>query len=76
VTERRWTTDDVMAFLGLGSRESARDWLSTHGIQATGRQSGRSGLNEYDEDDVRAAAAKRPGQGVGGGRPRKPAGEL
>lgn len=62
VTER-WTTDDVRAFLGLASRESARDWLSTHGIAAIGRQPGRAGLNEYDPDTVRTVAAERPGRG-------------
>jgi len=70
VTER-WTTDDVKAFLGLSSRESARDWLSTHDICAIGRQPGRSGLNEYDAATIRQVAAQRPGQGAGGGRPRK-----
>lgn len=67
----RWTTDDVMRFRGLKTRESVRDWLSTHGIPAIGRQPGRSGLNEYDADTVRRVAAGLPGQGVGGGRPRK-----
>lgn len=62
-TEALWTTDDVVEYLGLRSRASARAQLSAWGIRPCDRQPGRSGLNRYYPQQIRERHQKRRGQG-------------
>ncbi|WP_018588768.1 hypothetical protein [Salinispora arenicola] len=62
-TQALWTTDDVVAYLGLRTRASARAQLSAWGIRPCDREPGRSGLNRYQPQPIREIHQKRRGQG-------------
>ncbi|MFB8241983.1 hypothetical protein ACFC58_36160 [Kitasatospora purpeofusca] len=67
MTVELWTIDQVADYLGAASAKSASRTLSRWGIRATRYTphpaSGRPRA-EYPADDVRAAAANRPGRGT------------
>lgn len=65
------TTYDVGVFAGYtGTRaqvmRSAATWLHRAGIEPTGREPGRAGMNLYPADRVRAARDAMPGKGSPG----------
>lgn len=65
-----WTTTQVAMFFKLNSAASARSRIKRLGLEPVGRQTVQQGGEHlYDAEQVRAA--KGPGRGVGGGRPRK-----
>jgi hypothetical protein len=61
-----WTIHEVAAYLGYTSPSAtgnARKQLSRWGIEALGRQPGRSGISYYNAELVKTAHAQRPGRG-------------
>lgn len=69
-----WSIAEVAAHLGVAV-PSARGQLSRWGVAAVDYQRGDRGRAEgrYDADEVRAAAAARPGKGARTDLPRKAA---
>jgi hypothetical protein len=57
-----WTPEQAAAHLGVAAG-SVRKALHRLGVRPVARQPGRSGRNLYDPEQVRAAAASRPGKG-------------
>lgn len=57
------TTTEAQRVLGLGSRRAARQQLARWGITATGRDMA-TGEKLWPADQVRTAAANRPGRGA------------
>jgi hypothetical protein len=66
------TTWDVAVLVGYTSDDrrmilrQAAGWLHRAGIGAVGRQPGRTGMNLYPTDAVRAALDAMPGRGAPG----------
>lgn len=60
-----WTIHDVAAHLGVRPK-SASGTLTRWGVRAVRYERGPTGRPEarFDPDEVRAAAANRPGQGA------------
>jgi hypothetical protein len=57
------STEEVRVMLGAATIRSASRTLHRLGVQPVSRQPGRSGMNQYDAAEVRAAIAGRPGRG-------------
>ncbi|MFI0897763.1 hypothetical protein [Streptomyces sp. NPDC020983] len=66
MTEELWSIRDAAQFLGAASTGSARRTLSRWGVAAVRHEPGPSGRVEarYDAEQVRQAAANRPGRGT------------
>jgi hypothetical protein len=58
-----WTPEQAAAHLGVAA-DSVRKALHRLGVRPVARQPGRSGRNLYDPEQVRSAAAARPGKGT------------
>lgn len=56
-----WNTERVRQELGLASIRSAGRIIVRLGLKPVSREPGRSGMNEYDAEAVRAAIASRRG---------------
>lgn len=57
-----WTTDQAATHLGVAI-SSVHKELQRLGLRPVSREPGRDGKNLFDADQVRTAAAGRPGQG-------------
>lgn len=57
-----WTLDMVANHMGL-TADAARKAMARAGVEPIGREPGRGGSNCYDPEQVKAAAAARPGRG-------------
>lgn len=64
--EELWSITQVVQHLGAASTGSARRTLSRWGVEAADYQRGANNRIQavYDADQVRAAAADRPGRGA------------
>ena len=56
-------TEEVRVMLGAATIRSASRTLHRMGIAPVAREAGRSGMNLYDAEEVRAAIVARPGRG-------------
>lgn len=56
-----WSTERVRQELGAKTIRSAGRTIVRLGLTPVSREPGRSGMNLYDADAVRAAIAARPG---------------
>lgn len=56
-----WNTERIRQELGASSIRSAGRIILRLGLVPVSREPGRSGMNLYDADAVRAAIAARPG---------------
>lgn len=64
-TRELWTIAQVAAHIGASSNGSARRTLSRWGVRAATYQPGPHRVQaRYNADQVRAAAAARPGRGA------------
>lgn len=59
MTKERWNTDQVRQALGAKTIRSASTLILRLGLKPVAREPGRSGMNLYDADAVRAAIANR-----------------
>jgi hypothetical protein len=62
VPDKLLNTEAVRVMLGLGSLQSAARALHRMGVRPVAREPGRSGMNLYDAEQIKAAIASRPGR--------------
>lgn len=60
----RWSIATVAEHIGASTTGSARKTLSRWGVKPVAREAGQAGQSLYDPEQVRAAAAARPGRGA------------
>jgi len=61
MTAEMWSTERIRQELGASSIRSAMRIILRMGLTPVSREPGRSGMNLYEADAVRAAIAARPG---------------
>lgn len=65
------TTAEVAEYLGFSNPNTVSTWAKRHGVRALYKQPGKRGVNVYARQAIKEGIKRMPGQGVGGGRPRR-----
>jgi hypothetical protein len=70
IESERWTTAEAAEFCGV-TPGRFRSLAADNSVYPVAREPGLAGQNLWDAAEVRAMQESRPGQGKGGGRPRR-----
>jgi predicted DNA-binding ArsR family transcriptional regulator len=65
------TTREVAEYLGFTNPNSVSTWAMRYGVSPLYKQAGRKGVNIYARAAVIEGKRRMPGQGIGGGKPKK-----
>lgn len=71
MTSNVMTTREVAEYLGFSNPNSVSTWAHRYGVSPLYKQAGRKGVNVYARAAVVEGKNRMPGQGVGGGKPKR-----